>query len=88
MNWTKTIPTENGFYWYREPGVEPEIAEIDNDTPTTIWLCGTDCCLSTFGVRNINGEFWPERLIPPTAQTSQPPAVSSVPPATLDSPAA
>jgi len=64
MNWTKTKPTEGGFYWFRENELGlPVIIEIYEDR---IWKIALGS--SAF---NVNGEFWPEKLVPPTAQTSQ-----------------
>jgi len=61
-DWTTDLPTESGFYWYRDdPTATPEVVEWDEDLR---WMkfCGDDRAFERPG---ITGEFWPEKMNPP-----------------------
>ncbi len=70
MNWTKELPTENGFYWYRDGSLITKISVvefiIDGDY-TRIEFTGSDFN-GYFKPEDCapEGEFWPQRLTPPT----------------------
>jgi len=69
--WTKTIPDDAGFYWYREHEDFPEIVELTNQTDVhgivqpIITFSGSDLGAGGYWSRTIDGEFWPIKLTPP-----------------------
>lgn len=73
MNWTKELPKEDGFYWYRpKPTDEPRVAKWTT-ADGCLMVVGLDFVLhadsEVWGVSGwtpaISGEFWPEKLQPP-----------------------
>lgn len=61
--WTKTPPTQDGYYWYRyDMSDEPEVVEIDmiHDQPTTKH-CGWDVWTAEW-MGNQEGYYWPVRI--------------------------
>lgn len=64
--WTTTIPSEMGFYWWRSsPNDLLEVIKIDNAAVwdgIVLWWSGNESpCL----MADIDGEFWSERIAPP-----------------------
>lgn len=72
MNWTKNLPTESGFYWYRWGGSKnTEIVRmefLETAFPDGVrsaryfYVTGTDVF---YDDTEIDGEFWPEKLVEP-----------------------
>jgi hypothetical protein len=68
--WTKTQPTEDGYYWYadydiNDPGLDndPTVVHYASDMgkyPFT-FLGDED----VFGPEEMTGWFWPEQVMPP-----------------------
>lgn len=55
--WTKELPEESGFYWYRDD-YETNIVEWDVEMEW-IWIAGSDIPQGTDGIGcGITGEFW------------------------------
>lgn len=70
--WTKELPKESGFYWYRDNG-RYEIVEFD-DAEKIIMFCGDEIGLGGYWSEEIESEFWPVRLLPPDeARAPNPP---------------
>jgi hypothetical protein len=71
MNWTKELPKEEGFYWYREEDFrermgEPAIVVFENSAEGgIIYFCGNEIGRGGWWKTEIVGEFWPEKLTPP-----------------------
>lgn len=62
MNWTKEIPTESGFYWFRLEEDTPTIVEVDG---VEFWVFGSECLWTKEDLETFKGEFWPVKLTPP-----------------------
>ena len=60
--WTKELPKESGFYWYRDP--EPQVVEFDAGDGW-IYVTGRDFPSGPPFMHKIAGEFWPERILAP-----------------------
>jgi len=59
---TNTRPTENGWYWYWTPGMEPEVIHVEDGV-------GYDTNGIQFRVDSLTGK-WSERLeVPEAMQT-------------------
>lgn len=62
--WTKELPKESGFYWYRaNTNSEAHIAEFNSKSQVFVF-CGDDRLFGP-GITELVGEFWPVRLLPP-----------------------
>lgn len=62
--WTTNLPTESGFYWFKDAYERLKIVEWDQDMQ---WLLTTGNEIP-WGERvnvKITGEFWPIKLTPP-----------------------
>lgn len=72
MSWTKSLPSETGYYWYRECATDPapRVAEWDMEMGA-LQFTGTDLMrwsdAGTSGLSEIDGEFWPVKIEPPKA---------------------
>lgn len=66
MNWTKDLPTEDGFYWYwEEEDDAPNVVEFDKDMGW-IYFTGNELARGPDLTYKIIGMFYPEKLTPPT----------------------
>jgi hypothetical protein len=63
-HWTKDRPKESGFYWYRENGFTGVI-EWD-ELAKCVMTAGSDINLSDDSGYDIEGEFYSEKLTPPS----------------------
>lgn len=71
MKWTKTPPTEPGWYWVKwDSGgtMPPEIVRMTADSSRDLrfnrwWFSGNECESHQFEMDTY--EFWPEPLLPP-----------------------
>jgi len=61
--WTKTPPTEPGWYWYRDFPVLPD-TQAGYMNPYGFWECAG---LRTEAER-LPGEWWPERIQEPPSE--------------------
>jgi len=64
ITWTKSLPTEDGFYWYKEPKESSIIIWWDQEMQW-ITACGNDIAWGEDMMCKITGEFWPVKLTPP-----------------------
>lgn len=69
MSWSKELPKESGFYWWREEPTDfPQVVEFSD--MDTVYKCGTEIPMWT-GEQDedsccaLRGEFWPVKLTPP-----------------------
>ena len=69
MSWTKDIPKEPGFYWWRRDSEddEPTVIKVEEDLDT-VYMIGTEI---PYALKDgeyshaMEGEFWPVKLTPP-----------------------
>lgn len=59
MTWTKTPPTESGYYWVRHKGGGIDIAELYLKMRTPTWsFCGCDTLYEPLEMVGGEKEFW------------------------------
>jgi hypothetical protein len=75
MNWTKELPKEDGYYWYREDGYRkgaPQPVEWNCEyqevsfVGTEIARYSESSSFSEMTIATENGEFWPEKITHPS----------------------
>jgi hypothetical protein len=77
--WTKELPTQDGYYWYREDGEAPIVIEWEQSMQW-VMRTGTDIMIGHDMTSKIDGEFWSERLSPPNVRDHRRlPVAGSVP---------
>ncbi len=66
MSWTKQLPSESGFYWYRnlELSTEMWIVEFDAEEKIITWS-GVEIGAGGWWSTPIEGRFWNEKIQPP-----------------------
>ena len=76
ITWTKKLPKESGFYWYRyDAGAEPEPVEWDAGNQF-VKMLGDD---RIFYDDTLTGEFWPVPMVPPPSHIEQRAGVPALP---------
>lgn len=63
-HWTRNLPKEEGFYWYREKGSVPEVVFWEQDMQW-VMKAGTDVPMGADMAHKIEGEFWSVAVFPP-----------------------
>lgn len=64
--WTKELPKESGFYWTRSMFLDGEMEVVEFDAKEgTVTGCGNEIGLGEWWGSEIEGEWWPVRLLPP-----------------------
>lgn len=62
--WSRTLPTEHGWYWLRSKGEEPRVTEVYSAC-TILWCTAFDGDRS---VAHLFGSEWAGPLVPPEGE--------------------
>jgi hypothetical protein len=64
--WTKELPKESGFYWTRSMFLEGSVEVVEFAVESGIvTCCGDEIGLGGYWSSDPEGEWWPERILPP-----------------------